>query len=80
MTTVEETPTKGERQAVLRALLTAVSNCALSYETACVMIEHGADVNIRSDRGMSALEMADVGGAPKDLLDAIRARQRPAGL
>jgi ankyrin repeat protein len=50
------------------------------FKTARVMIEHGADVNIRSDQGMSALDMAEVEGAPKDLLDAIRARQRPAGL
>ena len=50
------------------------------FKTARVLLEHGADVNIRSDQGMTALEMAEVEGAPRDLLDALHARQRPAGL
>jgi hypothetical protein len=59
VTAVEETAMKGERQAVLLALLTAISN-------------------IRSDQFVSALEMAEREGAPKDLLDGIQAKQRPA--
>jgi ankyrin repeat protein len=41
------------------------------FATARVMSEHGADVNISSDQGMTALKMAEVEGAPRELLDLI---------
>jgi ankyrin repeat protein len=44
------------------------------FKTARVLLEHGADANIKSDQGMTALEMAEVEGAPKDLLDLITSR------
>lgn len=44
------------------------------FKTARVLLEHGADANIRSDQGVTALEMAEVEGAPRDLLDLITSR------
>ena len=44
------------------------------FRTARALIEHGADVNITSDQGMSALEMAEAEDAPKDLLELISAK------
>lgn len=48
------------------------------FKTARVLIEHGADVTIESDQGMSALEMAEAEDAPRELLDFIHARLKPA--
>jgi len=44
------------------------------FKSAQILIERGADVNIRSDQGMSALDMARVQRAPQPLLDLIRSR------
>ena len=41
------------------------------FKIARVLLEHGADANIKSDQGMTALEMAEVEGAPRDLLELI---------
>jgi ankyrin repeat protein len=41
------------------------------FKTARALIEHGADVNTRSDQGTSALEMAEWEGAPLELLELI---------
>jgi ankyrin repeat protein len=44
------------------------------FQSARVLLEHGADPNIRSDQGQTVLEMASREGAPRDLLDLILKR------
>jgi len=44
------------------------------FKIARVLLDHGADANIKSDQGMTALKMAEVEGAPKDLLELITSR------
>ena len=41
------------------------------FNSARVMLEHGADPNILSDQGMSVISMASAEGAPKDLVELI---------
>jgi len=41
------------------------------FQSARVMLEHGADPNILSDQGMSVMVVAEAEGAPKDLVDLI---------
>jgi ankyrin repeat protein len=44
------------------------------FRSAVVMLEHGADPNIRSDQGITAMEMARAEGAPKDVIELIKAK------
>ena len=44
------------------------------FKSAAVLLEKGADPNIRSDQGMSAMDMARVQGAPKELVDLMVAK------
>jgi len=44
------------------------------FKTAAMLLEKGADPNIRSDQGMSAMGVAAAEGAPKDLTDLIFAK------
>jgi len=44
------------------------------FMSAIVLLEKGADPNIRSDQGMSAMDIALAEGAPKDLLDLMVAK------
>ncbi len=44
------------------------------FQTAAVLLEHGADPNIRSDQGMSVMEVASAEGAPRDLIELILAK------
>jgi ankyrin repeat protein len=44
------------------------------FKSAAVLLEKGADPNIRSDQGMSAMDMARAEGAPKGLIDLIVAK------
>ena len=41
------------------------------FKTASVLLEHGADPTLKSDQGMSVMEMAKVEGAPGELLNLI---------
>lgn len=44
------------------------------FKSAAVLLEKGADPNIRSDQGMSAMDMATVEGAPTELMELMRAK------
>ena len=44
------------------------------FGAAALLLERGADPNIRSNEGMSAMEMASVEGAPADLLALLTAK------
>ncbi|MFA5910863.1 MAG: ankyrin repeat domain-containing protein [Vicinamibacterales bacterium] len=44
------------------------------FKSAAVLLEMGADPNIRSDQGMSAMDMATVEGAPQALLALMVAK------
>ena len=44
------------------------------FKSAAVLLEHGADPNILSDQGMSAMQVATGEGAPRELIELIRAR------
>ena len=44
------------------------------FRTGRSLIEHGADVTLTSDQGMSALEMAEIEDAPHDLVELIHAK------
>jgi ankyrin repeat protein len=44
------------------------------FQSAAVLLEHGADPNIRSDQGMSVMEMASVQRAPRELIELIVAK------
>jgi len=44
------------------------------FESARVLLEHGADPNILSDQGMSVISMASVEGAPKELIALMMAK------
>ena len=44
------------------------------FKSATALLEKGADPNIRSDQGMSAMDMARVQGAPKELVDLMVAK------
>jgi cytohesin len=44
------------------------------FKTAAVLLEHGADPNIRSDQGMSVMEVASGEGAPRELIELIMAK------
>lgn len=44
------------------------------FKSAAVMLEHGADPNIKSDQGLTAMDMARAEGAPKDLIELIKAK------
>jgi ankyrin repeat protein len=44
------------------------------FESARVMLEHGADPNILSDQGMSVVSVAAAEGAPKELLALMMAK------
>jgi ankyrin repeat protein len=44
------------------------------FKSAAVMLEHGADPNIRSDQDMSVMEMASGEGAPRELIELIMAK------
>ena len=41
------------------------------FKSAAVMLKAGANPNIRSDQGMSVMEMASAEGAPKELIELI---------
>jgi ankyrin repeat protein len=55
------------------------------WKAAAALLDHGADPNIRSDQGLSVMEMASSEGAPRELIELIvakgfdprLARQRP---
>jgi ankyrin repeat protein len=44
------------------------------FASAGVLLEHGADPNIRSDQGMSVMEVASGEGAPRELIELIMAK------
>jgi ankyrin repeat protein len=44
------------------------------FKSAAVLLEHGADPNIRSDQGMSVMEVASGEGAPRELIELILAK------
>jgi ankyrin repeat protein len=44
------------------------------FRSAAVLLQRGADPNIRSDQGLSVMEMAAADGAPRDLIALIVAR------
>ena len=44
------------------------------FKSAVVMLDHGADPNVMSDQGMTAMDMAKVEGAPAQLIELIKAR------
>lgn len=44
------------------------------FKSAAVLLEHGADPNIRSDQGMSAMEVASGEGAPRELIELMMAK------
>jgi ankyrin repeat protein len=44
------------------------------FQTAAVLLQRGADPNIRSDQGLSVMEMAAAEGAPRELIALIVAR------
>ncbi|MGH9386071.1 MAG: ankyrin repeat domain-containing protein [Vicinamibacterales bacterium] len=44
------------------------------FKSAAVLLEHGADPNLRSDQGLSVMEMASDEGAPRMLLELIMAK------
>ncbi|MEO8681740.1 MAG: ankyrin repeat domain-containing protein [Vicinamibacterales bacterium] len=44
------------------------------FKSAQVLLEHGADPNIRSDQGMSVMEVASGEGAPRELIELIVAK------
>jgi ankyrin repeat protein len=44
------------------------------FKSAAVLLERGADPNIRSDQGMSVMEVAAAEGAPKELIALIVAK------
>jgi len=48
------------------------------FKSARVMLEHGADPNILSDQGMSAMVMAEAEGAPKELVALMKKRDSAA--
>lgn len=45
------------------------------FKTARVLLEHGADSTLRSDQGVSIMDMAKEEGAPEELLRLILAKQ-----
>lgn len=55
------------------------------FKSAAVLLEHGADPNILTDQGMSAIEVATTEGAPRELIalmvekgfDPQKAHRRP---
>jgi ankyrin repeat protein len=55
------------------------------FKSAAILLEHGADPNLRSDQGKTVMEVASGEGAPRELLELImakgfdpqRARRRP---
>ena len=44
------------------------------FKSAQVLLEHGADPNIRSDQGMSVMDEASLKGAPRELIALIVAK------
>ncbi len=44
------------------------------FRTAAMLLEKGADPNIRSDQNMSAMDMAKAEGAPQELVDLLVAK------
>jgi ankyrin repeat protein len=44
------------------------------FKSAAVLLEHGADPNIVSDQGMSAMAVATDEGAPKELIELMLAK------
>ena len=46
------------------------------FKTAAMLLEKGADPNIRSDQGRSAWDMASAEGAPKELVDLMISKGR----
>ena len=44
------------------------------FKSATVLLEQGADPNIRSDQDMSSMEVATAEGAPKELIDLMVAK------
>jgi len=44
------------------------------FKSAVVLLEHGADPDIKSDQGISVLDMAEIEGAPPSLLALIKAK------
>ena len=44
------------------------------FASAAVLLEHGADPNIRSDQGTSALEVASGEDAPRELIELLLAK------
>jgi uncharacterized protein len=44
------------------------------FKSAAVLIRHGANVNIKSDQGMTVLEMAQSEGAPQELVELIKSK------
>jgi len=42
------------------------------FQSAIVLLNHGADPTLKSDQGMTVMEMAEVEGAPKEVTDLIR--------
>jgi ankyrin repeat protein len=46
------------------------------FKSAIVLLNHGADPTLKSDQGMTVMEMAEVEGAPKEVMDLIRTKAR----
>jgi ankyrin repeat protein len=44
------------------------------FASATLLLQHGADPNIRSDQGVSVMEMAASEGAPRELIELIVAK------
>jgi len=44
------------------------------FKTAAMLLEHGADPNILSDQGMSAMQVATAEGAPRQLIELMHAK------
>lgn len=49
------------------------------FKSAAVLLERGADPTIKSDQGMSVMDMAKVEGAPQDLLNLIASKSAVSG-
>ena len=47
------------------------------FKSAIVLLKHGADPAIKSDQGMTVMEMAEVEGASREVTDLIRAKTSP---
>jgi ankyrin repeat protein len=46
------------------------------FRSAIVLLQHGADPTLKSDQGMTVMQMAEVEGAPKEVIDLIAEKSK----